>query len=197
MTRNVVTAIAALGLCACAANYAIYEPPVSGQLATISFVNRADTQSASLATFDDGASCTRRRHIRFDGTAGLPAGEIGTLTVAAGAEFALFASLDTLRVDEYSIDMGVTGGGPGPARSQSVAAIGCNSRLSFGVEPGKHYRVILSEPDAEESCTVVVSELGDGGQSRQIRAHERTARFSSDERGTFCEPLRRTEVARD
>lgn len=176
-------------LVACASNYAIYAPPVSGQLASILFVNAAETQSVSLATFDDGASCTRRRHILFDDKV-LPAGESDALTVAAGREFALFAILDTRRVDDYEIDIGVTGGGPTPSLRRSVAAIGCSSRLSFFVEPGRDYRVVMSEPDATESCSVTVSEIRDGAVLRQVAFRSRTARNSGDEAGTFCEPLR-------
>lgn len=189
MIRSVLSITVALVLCACATNYAVYQSPESGPLATISFVNQASTQNASLATFDDGASCTRRRHIQFDGR-DLPAGESRTLSVPAGREFALFATLDTLRIDDYEIDVSVTGGGPAPSVTRSVAAIGCSSRLSFAVETGKDYRVVISEPGELESCTVEVSESRDGGESRPVDFRERTPRYSSDEEGAFCEPLR-------
>ncbi len=181
--------LAVTSLCACASNYAVYTPPVSGPFATISVVNAAKTQSVSLATFDDGTRCLRRRHILIDGGS-LPAGESETLTVPAGREFALFATLDTLRVDDYEIDVGVTGGGPTPSLRRSVAAIGCSSRLSFLVEPAKDYRVVVSEPGATESCSVAVSETRDGTELRPVAYHQRTSRYSGDEMGMFCEPLR-------
>ena len=184
-----IPTLAILSLCACVSNFAVYEPPTSGVLSNITFVNSAISQKARLATFDEGITCTRRRHIQFAKEDGIPAGKSRSLVLAAGKEFALFASLDAIESDEYEVEIGMTGGGPGPLRKRNVLAIGCNARLSFEVEPGKDYHVLITEPESSESCSVVVSETNEEGELTAVRTTQRTSRSPGDELGSFCEPL--------
>lgn len=187
-----ILAIITLGfsvLCACVSNFAVYEPPTSGRLSKITFVNLADTQKASVATFDDGITCTRRRHIQFENEDGISAGGSRSLIVAAGKEFALFASLDTIEMDEYGIDLGITGGGPAPVITRSVTAIGCNAKLSFEVEPDKDYQIVMSEPVTAGFCSIVVSAVNENGERVEVETAQRILRSPRDELGSFCEPL--------
>ena len=184
-----IAATVFLTLCACASNFAVYESPSSGRLSEITIVNAAESQKASLATFDDGRACTRKRHIQFDNKDGLAAGTVRSLVVAAGKEFALFASLDAIETDEYGVELGMTSGGPAPVRRRTVMAIGCSAKLSFEVEPDKSYHIVISEPVSSRRCSVMVSEIGDEGRLVAIDSTRRAARPARDELGSFCEPL--------
>ncbi len=184
-----IPTLALLTVCACASNFAVYESPTSGQLSRITFANTATKQKVGLATFDDGTTCTRRRHIQFGNEDGIPAGGYRSLTVVADKKFTLFASLDTIQNDEYGVDIGITGGGPAPVMTRTVTAIGCNARLSFEVEPDTDYRVVISEPVSSESCSVVVSEVNEEGELVAVETAQRIFRSPRGELGSFCEPL--------
>lgn len=179
-----------LTLCACASNFAVYESPTSGKLSNISFVNTADNQAASFATFDDGKTCSRRRHIQFKNADTIPPGKSGSTTAAAGSEFVLFTSLGRIESDDYEIEIGMTGGGPGPLRRRTVTAIGCTAILSINVEPDTDYRVEISEAVTAGSCSIAVSEINEEGDLLAIEPVQRISRAPRDELGSFCEPLK-------
>lgn len=181
--------VALVALCACVTDYAIYEAPTTGQTSMITFVNASANHSATLTTFDDGLTCTGRRYIRFDGDASIPAGDSRPLTVAAGREFALFATLNKIEEEEYGVELGVTGSGPAPVLSRSFSSIGCNAGLSFPVEPKTDYQVVISGPDPSGSCSVVVSEVGEQDLTGTVITSERDIHPSQDKLGSFCEPL--------
>lgn len=180
---------ALLMLCACASNIAVYESPTFGRLSKITFVNAAETQDASLITFDDGIACTGRRHIQFEGEDAIPAGSSRTITAEAGREFALFVRLASIESDEYGIDIGITGGGPAPAIRRTVRAIGCSANLSFDVEPENGYQIVISEPMSSGSCSVVVSKNGKEGGLVAVESIQRIIQSPRNEAGAFCEPL--------
>ncbi len=180
---------ALLTLCACASNFEVYESPVTGRLSKITFVNAAEIQKANFVTFDDGVSCTGRRHIQFKNEDAVPAGNTGSLTVTAGREFALFTTLATIESEDYGIDIGMTGGGPRPVISRSFSAIGCNARLSFKVEPESDYHVVISEPASSGSCSVAVSKIDKKGGIVSVDTTQRTSRSPRNGTGPFCEPL--------
>lgn len=181
--------IALLSLFACASDVAIYEAPVAGQLSKITIVNASENHSASLTTFDDGLACTGRRYIHFENDVSIPAGNSQPLTVSAGREFALFATLNRIEYEEYGVELGVTGSGPAPVISRSFSSIGCTARLSFPVEPATDYQAVISGPDPSGSCSVSVSEIDAEGRVVPVRTSERMQRASRDKNGSFCEPL--------
>ncbi len=182
--------IALVTLSACASDFAIYEVPATGQLSTIKFVNSSENHSATLTTFDDGLACIGRRYIHFENDVSIPAGDSRPLTVAAGREFALFATLNRIEDEEYSVELGVTGSGPAPVMSRSFSSIGCTARLSFPVDPRIDYQVVISGPDPSGSCSVAVSKIDAQGLVVPVRASERARRASRDKLGSFCEPLK-------
>lgn len=182
--------IAALGLLtlgACTSNFAVYESPNRGRLATITVVNEAETQNARFATFDDGRTCTRRRHIQFTSGEAITPGESLSFSVAAGKDVSVFAALDRISTNEYAVDVGMTGGGPTPVVTPTVTALGCNAIVTLDVEPGQDYRVAVSEAATSRSCAIEAAEISDGGNRLAVKAVERVARFPRDERGSFCE----------
>jgi hypothetical protein len=181
--------IALTALFACASDFAIYEAPATGQLSKITFVNASENHSATLTTFDDGLACTKRRYIHFEDDASIPAGGSRPLTVAGGREFALFATLNKIEEEEYSVELGVTGSGPAPVLSRSFSSIGCTAGLSFPVEPKTDYQVMISGPDPSQSCSVVVSEIGAQGLVVPVTTSERVIQASENKLGSFCEPL--------
>lgn len=182
-----VAAIGGLTLGGCVSNFAVYESPTAGQVATITVVNDAQTQDARFATFDDGRSCTRRRHIQFTGGEAIAAGESLSISVAAGNDFSLFAALDRISSDEYGVDVGITGGGPTPVIKPTVTAINCNAIVTFDVEPGREYRLSVSEAVTSRSCAIETVVISDGGNHMPVKTIDRIARFPRDELGSFCE----------
>ena len=184
-----VPLFALLTLCACASNIAVYESPTFGRLSKITFVNAAEIQEASLITFVDGISCTGRRHIQIEDEDAIPVRNSRTITAAAGREFALFVRLASIENDEYSVDLGVSGGGPEPVIRRTVTAIGCNANLSFEVEPENHYQIVISEPTSSGSCSVVVSKIDMEGELVAVESTQRIVRSPRNETGPFCEPL--------
>lgn len=180
---------AVLTLCACTPMIDAYEPPTAGQMAGIRFVNAARIQEATLITFVDGVTCAGKQQIYFAKKPTLLAGDSGTITAAAGREFALFARLATFDHEEYSVDLSVTGGGPAPATRRTVSAIGCNANLSFQVESNTDYQIELSEPESSASCLVVVSKIDRQGELVKINTTPRTVRTPRDQIEAFCEPL--------
>jgi len=178
-----------LTLCACTPIIDIYEPPTVGRMAEIRFVNAARIQEATLTTFDDGVTCTGKHQIYFENKPTILAGDSGTMTAAAGREFALFARLATVEHEEYGVDLSVTGGGPAPAIRRTTKAIGCNANLSFQVEPNTDYQIVLSEPESSASCSIAVSKIDRQGEFVKINTTLRTARTPRDQIGPFCEPL--------
>ncbi|MCH9694845.1 MAG: hypothetical protein K0U72_10080 [Gammaproteobacteria bacterium] len=156
-------ALALLVLSACASSIAVYETPTSGEVAVITLVNAAATQRVNLTTFDDGKTCTGRRLIQFDGKDGLSPESTRTLAVTAGEVFTLFASMDTIGDDDYGVELGATSGGPAPVMRRNITAIGCNVDLSFQINAGERYEVIISEPDLSRACSVRVSAMDEAG----------------------------------
>jgi hypothetical protein len=181
--------IALVSLSACASDFAIYETPATGQLSKITIVNASENHSASLTTFDDGLACTGRRYIHFENDVSIPAGDSRPLTVSAGREFALFATLNRIEYEEYGVELGVTGSGPAPAISRSFQSIGCTARLSFPIDPKTDYQAVISGPDPSGSCSVTVSEIDAQGRIVPVTTSERVLRASRDKTGSFCEPL--------
>ena len=176
-------------ICACAPNLAVYESPTLGPLSDITFVNAAKAQAASLVTFVDGTTCTGKRQIRFENDAAVPPGESRTLSVSAGREFALFATLPTIEDEEFGVDLGVTGSGPSPVTRRTVAAIGCNANVSFEIEPQHAYQILIAEPTASRLCSVAVSRIDKEGEVVAIEPTARIARSPRDSLGPFCEPV--------
>ena len=183
--------LALSALSACASDFVVYEAPTTGPVSTITFVNASKEQTASLMTFADGRACTGRRHIRLNNEYVLPTGSSRSLTVPAGREFALYAVLNTVEEEEYSIELGVTGSGPAPVRSRQLSSIGCKAGLSFPVRLDNDYEVVISERESSGSCSVVVSEVRADGALASVEATERNIRNSADESNSFCEPLAR------
>ncbi len=184
-----VPCLALLTLGACASDFAIYEAPTTGPVSTITFINASKEQTATLITFGDGRACTGRQHIRFNNEYVLPTGSSQPLPVAAGREFALYAVLNTVEEEEYTIELGVTGSGPEPVISRQFSSIGCKAGLSFPVQPENDYEVVISERESSGSCSVVVSEVRADGAFASVEATERKIRTSADENNSFCEPL--------
>jgi len=180
---------ALLTLCACASNIAVYESPTLGRLSKITFANAAEIQEASLMTFVDGITCTGRRRIRIEDEDAISAGSSRTISAAANREFALFVRLASIEDDEYSVELGVSGGGPAPVIRRTVTDIGCNASLSFAVEPENHYHVEISEPTASGSCSVVVSRINMEGELVAVKSTQRITRTPRNDSGPFCEPL--------
>lgn len=178
-----------LALGACASDFAVYEEPAAGPVSNITFVNASKEQTATLMTFADGLTCTGRRHIRFNNEYVLPTGSSHSLTVPAGREFALYAVLNTVEVEEYEVELGVTGSGPTPVISRQFSSIGCKTGLSFPVRLENDYEVVISEREPSGSCSVVVSEVRANGVFASVEATERNIRNSADKNGSFCEPL--------
>ena len=183
----VVVAIGGLSASACTSNFAVYESPTAGSLARITVVNDSESQNARFATFDDGRSCTRRRHIQFSGGEAIEAGESLSISVGASQEFSMFAALERISTDDYGVEVGVTGGSPGPVITPTVTALNCNAIVTFDAERGREYRVTVSEADDTRSCSVAVTEVGTGSNLQAINIIERVARFPRDETGSFCE----------
>jgi hypothetical protein len=186
ITIPIITLVA---LTACASDFAIYKAPTTGQLSKITFVNASENHSMTLATFDDGLACTGRQYIHFESGASILAGDSRPLTVAAGREFALFARLNKIEEEEYSVELGVAGSGPAPVLSRSFSSIGCTAGLSFPVESKTDYQAVISGPDPSGSCSVVVSKIGAQGSVVTVRTRERAIQASQDKLGSFCEPL--------
>ena len=186
-----VPCLALLALGACASDFVVYEAPTTGPVSNITFVNASREQTASLMTFADGRSCTGRRHIRFNNEYVLPTGSSQSVTVPAGREFALYAVLNTVEVEEYSVELGATGSGPAPVMSRQFSSIGCKAGLSFPVRQGNDYEVVISERKSSGTCSVVVSEVRADGAFASVEATERNIRTSADKNNSFCEPLAR------
>ena len=184
-----VPCLAILALGACAADLTIYEEPTAGPVSNITFINASKEQTATLMTFADGRACTGRRHIRFNNEYVLPTGSSNSLAVPADREFALYAVLNTVEVEVYSVELGVTGSGPEPVISRKLSSIGCKAGLSFPVQLDKDYEVVISEPDSSGSCSVVVSEVRPDGVFASVEARERDIRNSANKSGAFCQPL--------
>ena len=184
-----ISCLTLLALGACASDFAIYEAPTTGPVSKITFVNASEEQTATLMTFVNGRACTGRRHIRFNNEYVLPTGSSQSLTVAAGRDFTLYAVLNTVEQEEYSIELGVTGSGPAPVISRQLSSIGCKAGLSFPVRLGNDYEVVISERDPSGSCSVVVSEVRANGVFASVEATERNIRNSGDKNNSFCEPL--------
>ena len=180
---------ALLALGACASDFVIYEAPITGPVSKLTFVNASKEQTANLMTFVDGRTCTGRRHIRFNNDYVLPSGSSHSLTVPGGQEFALYAVLNTVEVEELSIELGVTGSGPVPVISRHFSSIGCKAGLSFPVQLEKDYEVVISERESSGSCSVVVSEVRADGLFASVETTERNIRSSADKSNSFCEPL--------
>ncbi len=185
----IALSIAFLTLLGCASNFAIYEAPTAGPLSKLTFNNAAKNQAVSLVTFDDGSDCTGGRNIRFENDNSIPAGSSRSTTIGAGRELAIFATLNTIESDDYSVELGVTGSGPAPVVSRTVLAIGCNAGVSFPVEPDNHYRMVISEPDSSESCSIAVSKIDANGLARPVEITERNMRSPRGDPGSYCEPL--------
>jgi hypothetical protein len=111
------------------------------------------------------------------------------LTVAAGREFALFATLNKIVDEKYSVELGATGSGPAPVISRSFSSIGCTARLSFPVDPKSDYQAVISGPDPSGSCSVVVLEMDADGMTVPIKTSERALRTSRNNLASACEPL--------
>ena len=184
-----VASLALLALGACASDFAIYEAPTTGPVSKITFTNGSKEQTATLMTFADGRSCTGRRHIRFNNEDVLPSGSSHSVIVPAGREFALYAVLNTVEVEELSVELGVTGSGPAPVISRQFSSIGCKAGLSFAVHLEKNYEVVISERESSGLCSVVVSEVRANGVFASVEATERNIRTLADESNSFCEPL--------
>ena len=184
-----VPCLALLTLGACAADFAIYKEPTAGPVSNISFINASKEQTATLMTFADGHACKGRQHIRFNNEYVLPSGSSYSLTVPADREFALYAVLNTVEVEEYSVELGVTGSGPAPVISRQLSSIGCKAGLSFPVQLGNDYEVVISERESSGLCSVVVSEVRAGGVFASVEATARNIRTSADKSNSFCEPL--------
>ena len=180
-----------LALSACATDFAIYEAPTTGELSKFTFVNASDDHTATLVTFDDGLACTGRRYIHFENEVFIPAGNSRSLAVAAGREFALFASLNKIEDEEYAVELGVTGSGPAPVVSRSFTSIGCTEKLSFSVEPKSDYEIVISGPQSSGECSVVVSATNAAGTIMSVETSERVSRSSRNETRAYCEPLAR------
>jgi hypothetical protein len=140
-------------------------------------------------TFVDGITCTGRRRIRIEDEDAISAGSSRTISAAANREFALFVRLASIEDDEYSVELGVSGGGPAPVIRRTVTDIGCNASLSFAVEPENHYHVEISEPTASGSCSVVVSRINMEGELVAVKSTQRITRTPRNDSGPFCEPL--------
>lgn len=175
----------------CASNFAIYEAPTAGPLSKITFNNAAEIQSVNLVTFDDGSDCTGGRNIRFENDNTIPAGSSRSMTIGADRELAIFATLNTIESEDYAVELGVTGSGPAPVVSRTVLAIGCNAGVSFPVEPGNHYRMVISEPESEESCSIAVSKIDTEGLAIPVEITERSMRSPRGDPGSYCESLGR------
>lgn len=180
---------ALLALGACASDFVIYEAPITGPVSKLTFVNASKEQTATLMTFVDGRTCTGRRHIRLNNEYVLPSGSSHSLNVPADQEFALYAVLNTVEVEELSIELGVTGSGPAPVISRQFSSIGCKAGLSFPVQLEKDYEVVISERESSGSCSVVVSEVRADGVFASVETTERNIRTSADKSNSFCEPL--------
>ena len=185
--KLVVVAMGGLSMGACTSNFAVYESPTAGSLARITVVNDSESQDARFATFDDGRSCTRRRHIQFSGGEAIEAGESLSISVGASRDFSLFAALERISTDEYGVEVGVTGGSPRPVITPTVTALNCNAIVTFDAERGREYRVTVSEAKETRSCSVAVTEVGTGSNRQGVKIVERVARFPRDEMGSFCE----------
>jgi hypothetical protein len=188
-SSTIITGLALLMLFACASDFAVYEAPTAGSLARITFVNASDKHRATLATFDDGVACTGRQYIHFENEYAIPAGSSRSLSVAAGREFALFATLNTVEEEDYAVELGAAGSGPAPVISRRFSAIGCNAGLSFPVEPENNYQVLISEPESSDACSVEVSEIHAEGADVPVETSERAIRSSWNESRSYCEPL--------
>ncbi len=178
-----------LALFGCATDVSIYEPPTEEPTSVITFVNSSEQQRGTFIAFQDATACTGRQYIRFDEDKTIPAGNSRSTRVAAGSDFAFLASLDTVESENYAIELGVTGSGPEPVLSKRFAAIGCNSLVSFPVEPDKDYYIVLSGPESAGSCSVSVSEIYSGGMILPVKAKKRTSRETWGQPKSYCEPL--------
>ena len=184
-----VPCLALFGLGACASDFTIYEAPTTGPVSKLTFVNASKEQTATLMTFVDGRTCTGRRHIRFNNEYVLPYGGSHLLNVPAGEEFALYAVLNTVEIEELSVELGVTGSGPAPVISRKLSSIGCKAGLSFPIQIEKDYEVVISERESSGLCSVVVSEVRAGGVFASVETRRRNIRNSADKNDSFCEPL--------
>ncbi len=189
LTKIAVPCLALLTLGACASDFTIYEAPTTGPVSKLTFVNASKEQTATLMTFVDGRTCTGRRHIRFNNEYVLPSRSSHSLNVPAGQEFALYAVLNTVEVEELSVELGVTGSGPAPIISRQFSSIGCKAGLSFPVQMEKDYEVVISERESSGLCSVVVSEVRADGVFASVETRERIIRNSADKDNSFCEPL--------
>lgn len=183
---NGITVLSSILLGSCAASIPVFEPPTSGATSNITFVNNAKTQRASFDTFEDGTTCTGRRRIQFGNDTGIFAGGSGTVTVAAGRELALFASLARIESDELSVDIGMTGGGPAPVKTRTVRAIGCSVEVSFEPGPGKNYEVAISEATSPGLCTLDVFDIDGKGTRSPVATSDRVSISPPDVTGPFC-----------
>ena len=190
LRSSAICSLPLLALMACTASIPVYESPASGPMSNITFINRAKTQRASFDTFDDGAACTGRRQIQFANDTTIPVGGSRSLTVTAGHEFALFASLARIETDELSVDIGMTGGGPVPMKTRTVLALGCSIELSFEPRPGKNYEIAIFESTSPGSCSVDVTEIDGNGTRIPVATSIRTPLLSRGPMGPFCELLR-------
>ncbi len=181
--------LALFTLGACASDFVVYEAPTTGPVSTVTFINASREQTAALMTFADGLTCTGRRHIRFNNEYVLPTGSAHSLAVPAGREFALYAVLNTVEVEKYEVELGVTGSGPEPVISRELSSIGCKAGLSFPVRLGADYEVVISERESSGMCSVVVSEVRANGIFASVEATDRNIRTSADKSNSFCEPL--------
>ncbi len=192
-SRNTVSTFAAcivsLALGACATDAVIYEPPTEEPTSTVTFVNGSDNQNGTFVAFQDARACTGRQTIQFDKDKTIPAGNSRSTRVAAGSEFAFFASLNTVESEDYAIELGVTGSGPEPVLSKRFSAIGCHSIVSFTVEQDKDYYIVLSGPESAGSCAVSVSEIYSGGMVLPVKARKRASRETWGQPKSYCEPL--------
>lgn len=186
---NSIAVLSSILLCSCAANVPVFEPPTSGATSNITFVNNAKTQRASFDTFQDGTTCMGRRRIQFGNDTRIPAGGSGYATVAAGREFALFASLDKIESDELSVDIGMTGGGPAPVKTRTVLAIGCSVEVSFTPGPGKSYEVAMSDATSPGLCSLDVFEIDGNGNRGRVATDDRIPISPPDVTGPFCAAL--------
>ena len=184
-----VPSFALAALCACASDFAVYEAPAAGRLSDITFVNASEDHSVSLVTFDDGVACIGRRQIGFGNEDSIPAGDSRALSVAAGREFALLATMSTIEEEEYSVELGATGSGPAPAISRRFTAIGCRAGVSFPVQSERRYEVVISERELSDPCSVAVSEIHADGVVVPVDATARDIRSSWNEHRSYCEPL--------
>ncbi len=180
---------AVLALGACASDFTIYEAPTTGPVSKLTFVNASKEQTATLMTFADGRTCTGRRHIRINNEYVLPSRSSHSLNVPADQEFALYAVLNTVEVEELSVELGVTGSGPEPVISRKLSSIGCKAGLSFPIQMEKDYEVVISERETSGLCSVVVSEVRANGVFASVETRRRNIRNSADRSNSFCEPL--------